>query len=331
MKKNPVRKKIKSRSTTQVNNNVIRVIEPLPPEATAKKLVAFSLALDSVVATATLTVDDSHTHLFLHWGDDTIEIINLRQLRILSPKVGENQVPNTLKFQHVYKPPFDQGRIYVSAETRDSEGKKSFDTKLVEVDPRYKISFYPITLIFPEHLDGPFETDSEMEVNMAIHQEGQASQFKQWIDDVTTAPQISTGEPIEWRLDGSAFSREISFSDEPIFLGLSMREHDGIGEEDSLINDIWDFVSSPVRLAYAVIDQFPLEFDGSAFINPVSMPLKIHPNFKKSLSRGKASFTLSDVYRLPEGKVIASFNYDLSVIIPLDQTLDQKMKYTSYL
>ncbi len=327
MKNYPDRKTIKSRSTIQENKSVISVVEPIPPGAVANELVSFSLTLDSVVATATLTVDDSHTNLFLHWGDGTTEVINLRELRLVSPMFGGNQFSNTLKFQHVYRAPFDQGAVAVMADTRDSDGGRYFETIVAEVNPRYKLSFYPIVLTFFDHLD-VFGQYSEMEVNMSLREDGQDHHFKEWIDDVVTAAYIK--EPgvntAKWILDGSSFSREISFSDEPIFIDLKMREYDGIVEADSFLDDLWGIISWPFRYAWAIIESAEGDFDNTTVINRQEMPLRIHPNFKISLSNGNVRYMVTDGGDLPEGKVVATFNYELNLIIPLDKTLEKVIK-----
>ena len=327
MKNYPNKKTIKSRSTIHESKSIISVVEPIPPEAVAKELISYSLSLDSVVATVTLTVDDSHTNLLLHWGDDTTEVINLRKLRLLSPKICDNQFSNTLKFQHIYRAPFYQERVVVVADTWDSDGRRYLAALNAVVNPRYKLSFYPIVLTFYDHLD-VFGQYSEMEVNMSIREDGEDHHFKAWIEDIVTEgyikiPGVNT---TKWILDGSSFSREISFSDEPIFIDLKMREHDGIAEADSFLDDVWGLISTPFRYGWALIESAAGDFDTSTVINPQQMPLRIHPDFKISLSNGNVRFIVTDGSDLPEGKVVATFNYELNLIIPLDKTLEKVMK-----
>ena len=310
----------KSLSTTHKYENVVQVVEPIAPEAMAKKLVSFSVTVDSVVATATLIVDDSHKHLSLHWGDDQVEVINLSKLRLLSPMPGDNQKPNTLKFQHVYRAPFDYGRKIIIAVTKDSEGKKSYDTIVVEVEQRYKLSFYSIILEFPDHLDSSFESFSEIEARMIASQGGTIFFSNNWKDDVLTAPQITTDKPIQWRLNHSNFAREISYSDEPICIGLTLDEHDGIGDEGGVLNTIWDIVSAPFRLLQ-YIPLPPVEFDTSTVLNQTGIPLKIHPKTSINSTSATAVFKIPD----NEGKIYATFNYDLNLIVPLDRGLERVM------
>lgn len=320
MKRSDNKTQHKSLSRIHKYENVVQVIEPIAPKAMAKKLVSFSVTVDSVVATATLIVDDSHKHLSLHWGDDQVEVINLSKLRHLSPKIGDNQEPNTLKFQHVYRAPFDFGRKIIIAVTKDSEGKKSYDTIVVELEQRYKLSFYSIILEFPDHLDSSFESISEVEARMIASQGGRIFFSNNWKDDVLTAPQITTGKPIQWRLNHSNFTREISYSDEPLSIGLTLNEHDGIGDEGGVLNTIWDIVSAPFRLLQ-YIPLPPIEFDTSVVLNPTGIPFQIHP--KKSLN----STSATAVFKIPdnEGTVYATFNYDLSLIVPLDRGLERVM------
>ena len=309
----------KSHSEVHKYKNIVQVVEPIAPEAVAKKLVSFSVTVDSVVATAALIFDDSHSHLALHWGDDEVEIINLSKLRLLSPKVGDNQEPNSLKFQHVYKAPFDNGRNIVTAVTKDLEGRKSFDTVVVEVEPRYKLSFYSIILEFPDHLDSSFESISEVEARMIGSQGGRIFFSNNWKDDILTAPSITTGDPIQWRLDQSSFAREISYSDEPVYIGLTLTEHDGLGDEGGLGNLVWDIVSAPFRLLQ-YIPLPPLEFDTSTVINQTGIPLKIHPEISLNSTSATAVFEMP-----PEGKIYATFNYELNLIVPLDRGLERVM------
>jgi len=323
MKKNININPYKSLSTTHKYENIVQVVEPIAPEAMAKKLVSFSVTVDSVVATVTLIVDDSHKHLSLHWGDDQVEVINLLQLRLLSPRIGDNQEPNTLKFQHVYRTPFDHGRTIITAVTKDSAGRKSFDVAVVELEQRYKLSFYSIILSFPDHLDSIFEQTSEVEARMLVSQAG--TDFfinNNWKADVNTNPNIGLlpGETISWFLKGSNFSREISYSDEPISIDLKLEEHDGIGEEGSVINKIWDIVSAPFRLLQ-YIPLPPYEFDDTIILNPTEIPLKIHP--RTSIN----STSATAVFKIPnnEGKIYATFNYDLNLIIPRDRGLERVM------
>lgn len=134
MKKYPKKKPYKSNSTIENFDNVVQVVDPISPEATAEKLVSFSVTVDSVVATATLVFDDSHSHVTLYWGDVEVEIINISKLRNMFVEGGSNQDPNTLKVQHVYKPPLDYGRKIVTAVTTDTAGKKSNETVIINVD-----------------------------------------------------------------------------------------------------------------------------------------------------------------------------------------------------
>ncbi|CAM3818678.1 hypothetical protein [Rheinheimera salexigens] len=323
MKRSENKTLYKSLSTTQKYENIVQVVEPIAQEAMAKKLVSFTVTVDSVVATATLIVDDSHKHLSLHWGDDLVEVINLAKLRHSSPQAGGQQEPNTLKFQHVYRPPLDYGRKIIIAVTTDSEGKKSYDTVVVEVVQRYKLSFYSIILEFPDHLDSSFESFSEVEARMIASQGGTIFFSNNWKDDVLTAPQIITGKPIQWRLNQSNFAREMSYSDEPICIGLTLEEHDGLGEDGGVLNTIWEIVSAPFRLLQ-YIPLPPIEFDTSTVVNKTGIPLKIHP--KTSLSSSSATA----VFKIPnnEGKIYATFYYDLNLIVPLDSKLERVMSLT---
>lgn len=316
----PSDKKIQNKSVTTTHKfeNIIQVVEPLAPDIIAKKLTSFSVTTDSVVATAIVVVDDSHRHLSLHWGDDLVEVIDLYRLRIQSGNPGDSQEPNTLKFQHIYRAPFDYGRKIIVAITLDTQGKKSFETAVVEVEQRFKFSFYSIILDFPEHLDSTFETDSELDVRMNAFQDHTIFFANNWKADITTAPQITTGEPIQWRLAQSSFSREISYSDEPIGVFLEIFEEDGLGEEGGVLNFFWDVVTLPFR----AFQNFPFtgDFDTDSREDQTGYPLYFHPRIAHSTPL-TARYDMTD----NEGKVIATFHYDLTLIVPIDRSLEKKM------
>lgn len=322
MKKSDNKTQYKSLSTTHKYEKFVQVVEPIAPEAMAKKLVSFSVTVDSVVATATLIVDDSHKHLSLHWDDGQVEVINLSKLRHLSPRVGNNQEPNTLKIQHVYRAPFDYGSRFINAVAEDSEGRRSSDSIVVDIERRYRLSFYSIILEFPHHLDSSFESFSEIEARMYAKHGGTVFFDKSWKDDVLTAPQITTGAPITWRLNQSHFTRDISYSDAPIEIYFDMVEADGIGEEGGIWNTIWDVLTFPKY----IFTLYPLStnpaFDSYDLPNQIDeMPLKIHP--ETSLN----STVATCVFRMPSdrGVVFARFNYELNLIVPLDQGLERVM------
>lgn len=311
--------RFKSKSTVHTYTNTVNVVEPIAAASMAVPLVSFSVTVDSTVATAEIVVDDKHRHLSLHWGDDLVEVINLFKLRNQTPRVGaETQEPNTLKFQHVYQAPFNQGRRILIAVTEDFEGKKSYDSAVIEIDRRYKLSFRNIVLEFPDHLDSFLERYSEIESNLRVAQNGSIFFHNDWDEDVETVP-IHAGNLTRLVLNNSAFTREISYSDNPISVYLYISERDGISE-NVVIDAIWDVLTAPFR-ALQYLPDIPAEFDPSVLVNQVSVPFDIHP---RTTHR---STTSSAIFRIPdrEGKVYAHFSYDLELIIPLDRSLERKM------
>jgi len=326
MKKNTASSRYRSTSTLKNVKKYVQFIEPVASENTASKLISFSVTTDSVVATVHLVFNDTHTRIVLHWGDDETEVINLDLLRLLSTTQqlgGNEQAPNTLTFQHVYKPPFDHGRTILIAATTDKDGRKTFDSAVFDLDPRYKLDFYPIILSFPEHLDSIFEQESEVDVLLSVYREGKNIFGNHWKESVVTNPNIksNTDEPITWKLNNSNFGFEIAFSEEPIFIRLDLEEDDKLLDDDSvvniLVNALWDTVTLPFNGSYhfvkfieATIDGF----DGSVFANQALMPLEIHP--KTTPPNG--SYDLMAKFKLwPDGEIYARFQFELNLIVPI--------------
>lgn len=321
----------KSQSTIKKIDRAIRYVKPIPAEAHARKLTSFSVTSDSVVATANITFDPSHTRIELHWGDDQTEIINIGKLRNMSISHGNGHAPNTLTFQHVYRPPFDHGRKIIIASTTDSDGGKSFDWAVIEIDPRYRLDFYSITLEFPEHLDF-FGENSEVEANLSVYQHGQNLMGRAWKDSVVTNPDIGPlpGEIISWHLENSNFNFEISHSEDPIYIRLELQEDDKLLDDDSvgniLINTVWDVITSPINGAYQFVKFIGATADGfdtSALIDGITMPIEIHP---RNRARFENRNGLVAEYRLwPDGKIYARLRFELNLIIPIDHSQDRLM------
>lgn len=309
----------RSKSSVQKIENSVTVVSPVPPEAQANSLASFSVTSDSVVATAIIVVDPSHQSLTLHWGDDQTEVINLRRLRLQSSQVGEEQELNTLRIQHVYQTPFDQGRRILVASMRDRDGRMSYETAVIEIEKRYKFNLFSLNLEFPDHLDSIWESVSEIEARLSISQGGETLFERIWNKDVITQPQIITGETIRWRLDESQFSEVLSESDEPIVLHLDLMEHDGLGEDGSTLNKIWDVVSYPFRLIQ-YLPLPPVEFDDTVFSDQFVPPLEIHPNSRRSTENSATA-----AFRIPpnEGRIYAKFRFEVTLLVPLDPNLQR--------
>lgn len=304
-----------------------RVVQPVSTKDYAAKLVSFSVTTDSVVATARLVFDNSHSHVSLHWGDDTVEEINLTILRHKSQRPGEQQDPNTLVLQHVYRAPLDHGRKIVLAKVRSVDGAFYWESAVFDLVQRYSFRFYPINLNFPEHLDSYFEQHSEMEVRLTFYQGLDRIKSEVWVEDIVTNPQIGPlpgedGTP-SWHLPSSEFTTEISYADEPIVIHMDILEFDGPGKYGSAVNIIWDFVTTPFQLAWWVAENVPFEFDTSVFVNQFQLPLEIHPRHKDAPLFGGKSHTN---FRIPyEGKLIVEFDMEMKLIVPVNNSLEQIM------
>ncbi len=303
-----------------------RVVKPVAKEDYAAKLVSFSVATDSVVATVRLTFDDSHSHVSLHWGDDTVDEINLTKLKQQSKMPGEQQDPNMLELQHAYRPPLDQGRRIILAKVRSVDGSYYWESAVVELVQRYVFRFYPISLIFPEHLDSAFEDHSEMEVRLAFYQGSDRIKSEVWVEDIFTNPNIGPlpGEDAgpRWHLTGSEFTTEISYTDEPIVIHMDILEFDGPGKYGGAVNVIWDFVTTPFQWLWWVAENVPIEFDTSQAL--FQLPLEIHPSGK-----GDPVFTFAKTqayFDIPfEGRLIVEFEMEMKLIVPMNDSLEQVM------
>lgn len=310
-----------------------RVVQPVKDDNTVAKLVNFQVTTDSVVATARLIFDDSHRRISLHWGDDTIDEINLEMLRQKSRKPGDQQDPNTLELQHVYAAPHDYGRKIVIAKTRDLEGKNSWDYAVIDIARRYVFKSYPITIKLPEHLDSYFEAHSEVEVRLMVYQNQDLIKSGVWVDDIVTKPHIGPlpGESESvpsWRLESSAFTKEISHSDSPIYIHIDILEHDGPGKYGEYINIIWDFITTPFQWSWWVAENIPFEFDTSGLVNPVSLPLEVHPASVSSIS-DSYNGRYNSRFKIPyEGEIIVSFDLEMKLVVPVNQDFRPAMTRT---
>lgn len=145
--------------------------------------------------------------------------------------------------------------------------------------------------------------------------EGDRFFSKSWKGDVVTAPQIVTGRPITWLLEGSGFERELQASDEPIKIWFELAENDGPGDEGSVLNTIWDVITAPV----IVLKVWPLSsnpgLDAFEVPNRIEdLPFTLHPDTSADTTVATAVYSLP----LDRGVVLVRFHYELRVVIPLD-------------
>lgn len=299
-----------------VSQDQLRRVAPTPPRPAAKELVSLMVTADSVVATALIVVDDSHRKIWVRWGDGTTDVIDLHALRPLSVQgIADNQSPNTLRVQHAYRSPFDTGSRLITVVSVDDQGESATESAVVDLERRFRVNLFSVVLEFPHHLDSVFETKSEIQASMHATFEGDKFFSQTWKSDVVTAPSIVTGQPITWLLEGSGFQRELRSTDEPIKIWFDVAENDGPGDEGSLLNTIWDVVTSPVIL----FKMYPLstnpgldEFDVPNQIS--SLPFTLHPDTSLGTTVATGVYRLS----LDRGVVFVRFHYELQLIVPLD-------------
>lgn len=301
----------------------IRVVQPVAKEDMAASLVAFQVTSDSVVATVRLVFDDDHSRISIHWGDDTIDEINLNKLRRQSRRPGDQQEPNTIELQHRYVAPHDYGRKIILAKTRSADGKDSWNHAVIDIVQRYTFTCYPIILIFNDHLDSYFEKHSEVEVRFAAYQDLERIKFEVCVEDIQTKKTgIGPFPPEEWQLPGTAFAKEISYSDSPIYIHIAIQEFDGPGKHGDALNIIWDFITTPLQQLWWVAENIPFEFDTSGLVNPVLLPLEVHP---AKLMNGRYHTRFKIPY---EGEIIVAFDLEMKLIVPLKEEFHPVMTST---
>ena len=289
-------------------------------EEKAKKFRWFNVALDSVVATATVVVDDNHRTLSINWGDGEVETLNLLGMNVKSTTANEHQTnqSDAFKFRHVYKTPLDGTKKMVTISARNFSGRVvSVSSTEVDINARYKFSMYSVILEFPDHLDSSFESHSEIEGHMLVKQGGEAFYNRRWKKSVLTAPSVPTTNNIEWKLPQSHLSREIARLDDYFEIYLSLKEIDGVGKSSSTLEFVWGVVTAPFKGAQYVYEALSsvTSFDGSNWPNRAEMPLKIHPETTIGSNNSNRATVIYSM-GTKEGNIIAHFSYDLKLIVP---------------
>jgi hypothetical protein len=269
--------------------------------------ITLSVTGDSVVATAVIVIDDNQSTLTLDWGDGDVEQVNLGA-HIQVTSYSNNQDHNTFRFQHEYKKPFDS-RYIISSWVTNPLGGKAWDHALFDINPRYNFTLYSIILGIPSGLDFFTEDHAEIEARVT------ATQGNQSVFEHTREENVSNDKSSSLRMNG--FTREISRSDEPVEIKVSITEADGIGEEGSLWNDIWDVVSAPFRGIQWLAGFRGVKFDGSSCaLSGCEEGLSVHPQNNFVLT----SSTKTDSYDIGtrEGTIEVKYSYELKLIVPLD-------------
>lgn len=271
--------------------------------------ITLSITSDSVVATAVIVIDDNQSTLTLDWGDGDIEQVNLgAHTQITSNLNSNNQDGNTFRFQHEYKKPFDS-RYIISAWVTNPLGGKAWDHAVFDINPRYNFTLYSIILGIPSGLDFFTEDHAEIEAHVT------ATQGNQSVFEHTREENVSNDKSSSLRMNG--FTREISRSDEPVEIKVSITEADGIGDEGSWLNDIWDVASAPFRGIQWLAGFRGVKFDGSSCgLSGCEEGLSVHPQNNFVLT----SSTKTDSYDIGtrEGTIEVKYSYELKLIVPLD-------------
>lgn len=283
-------------------------------EGEPEKFKWFHVASDSVVATASVVVDENHRTLSINWGDGEVEKVNLRGMQsTINDEHATNQ-SNAFKFRHVYKAPLGETKKSVQISARNNSGRLvSLSATEVDINARYKFSMYSVILEFPDHLDSAVEQNSEVEGHMVVKQGGDVFYNRAWGPE-----NIYTGGKIKfnWNLPNTHFSREIAHLDQHIEIDLNLAELDGIdGSGSGALEFAWDVITAPFEAAKWTYEALSQGFDPSNSLNLSGMPLKIHPDTTIGSNIADKATVIYEIGNR-EGRIIAHFSYDLKLIIP---------------
>ncbi|MBL1321184.1 MAG: hypothetical protein COA63_009020 [Methylophaga sp.] len=272
-----------------------QVHESVEVQPVYKELSQFNVTSDSVVATATVVVDEDHRSLTLVWGDGTFEYVTLSGFRSTITDKNRTSDPAKFKFQHIYKAPFDQSNRTVKVLAKDANGKGvSASSTEVNINPRYTFILYPVQLEINEHLDSITETHSELYVYMNMMHNNQLIVGKEWRESIQTAPGAGEGMlyPVHYSLgNDSRVQLEMSYQDEPIQVYFNMKE------EDNWAKSAWD-----------VVTNIPASFDGS---NQITHIPGLHPKDFTGSKEVRAIHRIDD-----DGTVTAVLSVELNLIVP---------------
>jgi hypothetical protein len=284
------------------NNNSIK---PVLASHRPSELSSLSITSDSIVVTVFFTPNDDHRAVQIHWGDDSVESIDFEHPMLqLDPNVPQG----SYKIQHVYgrNPVNDQfpSRVYIILVVYNQAGEKSFEGRAVDIVPRYRCVIYP-TLVKATHHDSAFEEVSEFDIFMQIRQGENILLKEQWrwepktfeIDTFST----TVGIIAEKYLDGSYYSTEMTWADDPIQILTHYVDDDGsVGSVLDFLSDIKDF--------------FIVEFDTSVTIDEIDgLPWGIHP------ARQRGPFSFVRHYGSNLEYMDFHISGSMEVIVPVDR------------
>ena len=308
--------KFKSSVTVREFGTRVYAVDPVVPEALANDLVSFDLTIDSVVATATITYDNSHRFITIFWGDSNEgETLDILKIKNMPTTQGGPQLPeNTIRVQHVYEvpdPPTRSLNLLVYTVIRGNDGSRAFGpAQWIVMSPRYKFILYPVILEFNSHLDTTFEQVTEISIDMtATHGDNKILE-RSWEPDIVTNPAIGPlpGEdlfPIYYKLNGSNLSYEIPLNSQH---GIIIKFVSS--ERENIAKDFWEFLTD---IGY--------EFDGSTEIFDDGIPRGFHP--ARLEYRGANSYKWE--LEVQDGYFEAILKTEMNLIIPLDKITDSKV------
>jgi len=273
---------------------ILKLTDDIPPIGPGIKLESFSVTHDSVVATMNFVVKKEHTRIKIWWGDETQnqqpETIFIRSIgNIHQPILGGEVLPkNTYKLQHAYNESASKRKI-ILVQVQDSKNRITWETAVIEIEPRYTFISYPVIIEGREHLDSFFESDSEFILDMVVTLNRGTLLDKHWELDIKT-----DDPPFSFKLKESAFKTQIVYSDNPIGINFFITEDD---------NNFKSFVD-------LILDLPIVEFDTSNQLNYFSF----HPRYFKGSQEFRRTFSLKD-----DGSVDVVFNLEMNLIVPLDK------------
>lgn len=285
-------KKVKTPAKTNPKAKSVVNIKKISPKTPGVPLDSFSVTHDSIVATMTLVVTKDHRRIKIWWGDEsqyqqpeTIFVGGIRDIQ--QPIFGGEALPeNTYKLQHGYDENAPKRKI-ILVQIKDKKNRVTWETAVIEIDPKYKFIAYPVTIEGKEHLDSFFESDSEFKIDMMVTHNQETLLNKHWELDIKT-----DDPPFSFRLDESGFKTEISYSDDPIYIQLHITEDD-----DTFFKILGDLLP-------------PVEFDTS--IPYYFFPF--HPKLYKGSQEFRDSISIAD-----DGSIDVVLNLEMNLIVPFNR------------
>jgi hypothetical protein len=183
------------------------------------------ITTDSVVATATVTLNGTMRRIVVQWGDGSTN--TLRNRPGVETAVGQqNQLPpGTYKLTHAYAAPEDRKPFthVVIIRVEDSSGGVDFCITQITLTPRYRVTHYRIRLNLESACDSPFETTTEFDVRLFVDQT--LANSWRWEEPQSVIP----GTPFV--LEGSAISRELTVADGGVYASLEITEDDPLFDD----------------------------------------------------------------------------------------------------